>query len=68
MQARLDSISEELQKSKLQSQLESARIRGLTAERAALTTRMRDQDEELKGKRKLLEVCLTQVKCMRVIL
>ncbi len=56
MQSRLDSVSEELQKVKLQTQLDSKRVRELNAEKNSLTTRMRDQDEELKGKAKLLEV------------
>ena len=56
VQSRLEIATEELQNRKLQSQLDSKRIRELTAERTSLTTRMRDQDEELKGKGKLLEV------------
>ena len=56
MQSRLEVATEELQKRKLQSQLDSKHIRELTAERTSLVTRMRDQDEELKGKGKLLEV------------
>ncbi len=56
MQSRLDSLSEDLQKFKLQTQLNSKRIRELNAEKNLLTIRMRDQDEELKGKAKLLEV------------
>lgn len=57
MQSRLDKVSEELQKLKLQGQFDSKRIRELNAEKATLTTRMKDQDEELKGKAQLLEVC-----------
>ena len=56
MQSRLEITTEELQKRKLQLQLDNKRIEELTAERVSLTTRMRDQDEELKGKGKLLEV------------
>ena len=59
MQSRLDSISDELQTLKLQSQRDIKRIRELTTEKATLSIRMKDQDEELKGKAKLLEVfCL----------
>ena len=58
MQSRLDSLTEELQKLKLQTQLDSKRIKDLHVEKTALTTRMKDQDEELKGKAKLLEVRL----------
>lgn len=55
MQSRLEIAIEELQKRKLQSQLDSKRIGELTAERTSLTIRMKDQDQELKGKGKLLE-------------
>lgn len=63
MQSRLDGVSEELQKLKLQTQLNSKRIRELNVEKNLLTTRMRDQDEELKGKAKLLEVRRRLVFC-----
>ena len=53
---RLHSVTEELQKQKIQSSLDSKRIRELSREKAALTTGMRDRDEELRGKAKLLEV------------
>lgn len=56
MQSRLQTVIEELQKLKLKMQMDSKLIGELTAERAILTTRMKDQDEELKGKGKLLEV------------
>lgn len=58
MQSRLNALSEELQKLKLQTQFDGKRIKELAAEKMLLVTRMRDQDEELKGKAKLLEVCL----------
>jgi len=63
MQSRLDGVSEELQKLKLQTQLNSKRIRELNVEKNLWTTRMRDQDEELKGKAKLLEVRRRLVFC-----
>ena len=73
LQSRLATVSEELQKLKLQTQLDSKRIRELNAEKTSLTTRMRDQDEELKGKAKLLEArpCLSDGifivrECLRV--
>ena len=56
METRLQAVTEELQKLKIQSSLDSKRISELTKERASLTTGMRDRDEELKGKAKLLEV------------
>ena len=56
MQSRLDSISDEMQKLRLQWQHDGKRIKELTSEKASLSIRMKDQDEELKGKAKLLEV------------
>lgn len=56
MGIRLQSVTEELQKLKIQSSLDSKRIGELLKEKAALTTGMRDRDEELRGKAKLLEV------------
>lgn len=56
METRLNSVTEELQRLKIQSSMDSKRIRELSKERAALTTGMRDRDEELRGKAKLLEV------------
>ncbi|CAF9938149.1 MAG: hypothetical protein HETSPECPRED_000789 [Heterodermia speciosa] len=54
MQSRLDSICVELQTLKLQSQHDIRRIKELSSEKAILSIRMKDQDEELKGKAKLL--------------
>lgn len=56
METRLQSVTEELQKLKIQSSLDSKRIGELSKEKAGLTTGMRDRDEELRGKAKLLEV------------
>jgi hypothetical protein len=42
---------DEMEKLKIRSKVESKRINELSAERAILTTRLRDRDEELKGKR-----------------
>lgn len=56
METRLQSITEELQKLKIQSSLDKKRIGELSKEKATLTTGMRDRDEELRGKSKLLEV------------
>ncbi len=56
MEARLQSVTEELQKLKIQSSLDKKRIGELSKEKATLTTGMRDRDEELRGKAKLLEV------------
>lgn len=56
METRLQSVTEELQKLKIQSSLDSKRIGELSKEKATLITGMRDRDEELRGKAKLLEV------------
>ena len=61
METRLQGVTEELQKLKIQSSLDSKRIRELTKESATLARGLKDRDEESKGKAKLLEVC-----CMRV--
>ncbi|CAD6591352.1 MAG: hypothetical protein ASARMPRED_005350 [Alectoria sarmentosa] len=55
METRLQSVTEELQKLKIQSSLDSKRIGELSKEKATLITGMRDRDEELRGKAKLLE-------------
>lgn len=56
METRLQSVTEDLQKLKIQTSLDSKRIGELLKEKATLTTGMRDRDEELRGKAKLLEV------------
>lgn len=56
METKLQSVTEELKKLKIQCSLDRKRISELTREKAILTTGLRDRDEELKGKTKLLEV------------
>lgn len=56
METKLQSVIEDLQKLKIQSSLDSKRIGELSKEKATLSTGMRDRDEELRGKAKLLEV------------
>lgn len=58
LQTRLDTVSTELEKLKEKSAADGKRIRDLTTERNHLMTRLRDRDEELKGKSKLLEVSM----------
>lgn len=57
MQAQLQSLNEEVVELRAQSQVDKKRIRELGVEKTNLVKRMRDLDEELKGKAKLLEVC-----------
>lgn len=56
METRLQSVVEELHLLKIQSSLDSKRNSDLTKENLTLTTGIRDRDEELRGKTKLLEV------------
>ena len=56
LQSHLNDVSDDLQKSKLQSAMTKKRLDGLASEKAALARRLRDQDEELRAKAKLLEV------------
>lgn len=56
IETKLQTVTEELNKLKIQSSLDSKRVAELTKEKAMLTTGMRDRDEELRGKAKLLEV------------
>lgn len=56
METRLQAVTEELSKLKIQTSLDNKRIGDLTKEKVVLYTKLRDRDEELKGKAKLLEV------------
>lgn len=56
MEARLQSVAEELDRLKLQNSIDVKRISNLAREKSILTTGMKDRDEELRGKAKLLEV------------
>ncbi|KAI9740275.1 MAG: hypothetical protein M1834_004853 [Cirrosporium novae-zelandiae] len=54
-QARLKATTEELERSKTKSKVDAKRIQNLTADRNNLSVRLRDVQEELRGKAKLLE-------------
>jgi hypothetical protein len=56
LQMQLKATNEELEMLKHKSDREGRALIQLSAERATLATRIRDRDEELKGKSKLLEV------------
>lgn len=56
IQLQLQSLTEETKRLRLRSKTDSRRISELVSERNHLATRMRDRDEELRGKAKLLEV------------
>lgn len=56
IQAQLQQLSEDMQDLKAQSKADSKRINELMTERNALVTRIKDRDEELRGKAKLLMV------------
>ncbi|KAL9073182.1 MAG: hypothetical protein Q9157_004824 [Trypethelium eluteriae] len=55
LQARLKPLTEELEKAKLKSEKDLKRIEDLTRERITLERKLRDRDEELKGKARLVE-------------
>ncbi|KAI9759219.1 MAG: hypothetical protein M4579_002507 [Chaenotheca gracillima] len=55
LQNRLRASVEELEKLRAKTKADAQRVGDLTAARSTLTTRVRDRDEELKGKAKLLE-------------
>ncbi|KAI4163471.1 MAG: hypothetical protein LQ342_002978 [Letrouitia transgressa] len=55
LQSHLQKISDESQKLKIQTAVDNKRIADLTSERASLTIKIRDRDEELREKSKLLE-------------
>lgn len=57
MQAQLQNLNEEVVELRAQSQVDKKRISELGVDKTNLVKRMRDLDEELKGKTKLLEVC-----------
>ncbi|KAL8739155.1 MAG: hypothetical protein Q9181_000184 [Wetmoreana brouardii] len=55
IQSRLDDVSGGLQRIQLQSAIDKKRLEELTSEKATLALRLKDRDEELRGKAKLLE-------------
>ncbi|KAI9820972.1 MAG: hypothetical protein M1832_003444 [Thelocarpon impressellum] len=55
LQNRLDTLSTSLTSLRASSVTSAARIRALEAERTSLIRKVRDRDEELRGKAKLLE-------------
>lgn len=55
-QSRLKSVTDELERLKAKSRMDTQRIGELATEKAGLMTRIRDRDEELREKAKLLEV------------
>ena len=58
IQLQLQRLTEETKKLRLRSKADNRRISELVSEKTHLATRMRDRDEELRGKAKLLEVSL----------
>lgn len=55
LESRLQDVSKELSELKIQSGLDSNRVINLSKERDQLSRRVKDRDEEIKGKAKLLE-------------
>ena len=56
LQSCLEDVSNSLQRSHLQAVIDKKRLDELASEKVALARRLRDRDEELRGKAKLLEV------------
>lgn len=59
IQSRLQIVSDDLQQLRLQSVMDSKRLNELTSDKVTLAQRLKDRDEELRGKAKLLEVAKT---------
>ena len=57
LQQDLKRITDEMEKLKIKGKTEGKRVTELTAEKVIWKTKLRDRDEELRGKAKLLEVC-----------
>ncbi len=64
LQARFKTTNEEADKLKTRSEVDSKRLNELSAEKTSLAMRIRDRDEELKGKAKLLEVRTGSTTCL----
>lgn len=56
VQSRLQNVSDDLQQLRLQSAVDKKRLNELTSDKATLALKLKDRDEELRGKAKLLEV------------
>lgn len=61
LQNRLDQVGAELEKLRRRSGQSQRRISSLDSERMQLNLRLRDREEELRGKAKLLDVCCCQL-------
>ena len=58
LETRIVAVTSELEKLQLKSTMDSRRITELAMEKSNLVKKLRDRDEELRGKSKLLEVWL----------
>ncbi|PNY28755.1 Autophagy protein 16 [Tolypocladium capitatum] len=56
-EARLRAAEDELARLRTKTKEDGRAVRGLTADRTALTMRLKDREHELREKRKLLEAC-----------
>ena len=59
LQTRLDVESAELETIKAKYKAESKRVAELASEKAVLVVKLRDREEEIRGKTKLLEACVS---------
>jgi Autophagy protein 16 (ATG16) len=67
LQDQLTRTTTELDKLKSKTQQDARRIASLEGERTHLTLRLRDRDEELRGKAKLLDVCVARSSFLRCL-
>ena len=58
LQDRLTRVNSELEKLRKRSVQDGRRINALEGDKTHLQLRLKDRDEELRGKAKLLDVCL----------
>lgn len=58
LEKKLESVTKELEQTKKQYGLEKRRVADLVGEKRTLQTRLKDQDEELREKAKLLDVSI----------
>lgn len=60
LQSRIKTAEAELARTRAQNISDRKMIKDLTAQRTLISQKVRDRDEEIKGKAKLLDVCDTR--------
>jgi hypothetical protein len=71
LQSRLKAAEAELERVKTKNKSDTRLIKDLSGERVVLITKVRDRDEELRGKAKLLDVwssyCESKSECLQIL-